>query len=232
MYKLQLKILLFGDSSARKTEIVKKYTVNRSNVSQLTTSGIGADHNEQVIYIDKYEIKMDIWDTLGQERYRSINKSFYKNADGIIFAYNIADYSSFDHIKKWIRLINERDIKCKYILCGNRADLGEEKKRQITIEELKKFGEKLEIPFYEICSKTGYNLNEAFHKLVEMIMENKTEVQLIREYGLNNYDENLEVYKKKKEEKRILYQKDQEEETINIFIKLEKLYKLNKYTKF
>ena len=91
---------------------------------------------------------------------------------------------------------------------------------------------KKNLPVLEISSKTGYNLKEAFNKLVHMIMANKTEEELIRQYGLNNYAENLKLYQEKKEKEQKSLQKEKEKEEMNIVIKVNKLDKLNKYTKY
>ena len=230
MYKLELKILLVGDKNAGKTDIVEKYVDNRSNDIHLTT--IGSEHKDKVITIDNYEIKLMIWDTSGQERYRSINRNFIRNTDGIIFVYNITDLSSFEHIKEWIRNIKERDKNFKCVLCGNKADLEQGKERRILTDELEYYGRVEIIPVYEISSKTGYNLKEAFNKLVHMIMAYRSEEELIRQYGLNNYAENLTLYQEKKEKEQTLSQKEKEKEEINIIIKVNKLDKLNKYTKY
>ena len=232
MYKLELKILLVGDKNAGKTEIVEKYVDNRSNDIHLTT--IGSEHKDKIITIDNYEIKLMIWDTSGQERYRSINRNFFRNTDGIIFVYNVTDLSSFEHIKEWIRNIKERDKNFKCVLCGNKADLEQGKERQILTEELEYYGKEESLPAFEISSKKGYNLSEAFNKLVHMIMTNKSEEELIRQYGLNNYAENLKLYQEKKEKEQTLSQieKEKEKEEINIIIKVNKLDKLNKYTKY
>ena len=230
MYQLELKILLVGDKNAGKTEIVETYVDNRSNNIHLTT--IGSEHKDKVITIDNYEIKLMIWDTSGQERYRSINRNFIRNTDGIIFVYNITDLSSFENIKIWIRNMKERDINFKCVLCGNKADLEQGKGRRILIEELEFYGKEENLPVLEISSKTGYNLKEAFNKLVHMIMANKTEEELIRQYGLNNYAENLKLYQEKKEKEQKSLQKEKEKEEMNIVIKVNKLDKLNKYTKY
>ena len=132
------------------------------------------------------------------------------------------------------------NINIKYIVCGNRVDLEEE--RKVETESLKRFGLKMKIPVFEISSKTGYNLDEAFNKLAELIMENKTDKELIESYGANKIVNSLDLSKKKKGKEK-LKNKDKSKnnfsnekkevyEQINTFKLDTKLDKLNIYINF
>lgn len=117
--------------------------------------------------IKKYQIQ--IWDTTGTERWRSISISHYKGSDCAIFVYNINDRKSFDNIQIWIKtyqdLINNKEISM--VLVGNKFELVG--KREVTCEEGKLLANKYGIQFYEISCQTGENINEIFLNSVNEI---------------------------------------------------------------
>ena len=129
-----------------------------------------------------YNIKLQIWDTAGQERFHSITNNFFHNADGILFVYDITNRQSFNGVKVWIKEAEEIGNFYKRILIGNKIDLSE--KRQIPIEELENYCKEKNIDFFETSAKENIYLVEAFNKIVELILENKTDEEIIREFGV------------------------------------------------
>ena len=236
MAELKFKILLVGDSNVGKNEIMYKYVYN--SIPQCHLSTIGVDFNQKRIKINNYNIILQIWDSTGQEHYKSLSSSFIRGSDGIVFVYDITNSKSFSNLKEWIRDLENYNTNIKYILCGNRVDL--EEQRQVATEALKIYGLKMKIPVFEISSKTGYNLDEAFNKLVDLIMENKTGKELIESYGdNNNIKDSLFLSKKKKGLKNkdkpknnFSNKKKEVYEPINTFKLDTKLDKLNIYINF
>ena len=102
-----LKILLCGDSSVGKTTLLLRYVDDKFTETHMTT--IGVENKDKLINIKGKEINLQIWDISGQERFQSITKNFFRNADGIIFVFDITKEDSFDHIKNW--LMNSEDCK-------------------------------------------------------------------------------------------------------------------------
>ena len=100
------------------------------------------------IVIDNKKIRVKIWDTAGQEQYRSITCNFYRNADGIIVVYDATNRETFDKVGEWLQSIDDytpSDSQIPVILVGNKIDLPKE----VSTEEGKQLAENKGIPFFE-----------------------------------------------------------------------------------
>ena len=194
--QIKLKLLIIGDSSVGKTSMLLSYTDNYFPESHLAT--IGVEYKVKEIETDKYNISLQIWDTAGQERFRSITKSFFRNTNGIIFVYDVTCRKSFQSVKEWIKDSELHDTGFEKILCGNKIDLKE--KREVNFDELEEFGMKKKIEVMEISAKERININDAFQKIINLILSNKTDKEIIDEFGNknNNNDINLDKNNTKK----------------------------------
>jgi Ras-related protein Rab-1A len=194
--QIKLKLLIIGDSSVGKTSMLLSYTDNYFPESHLAT--IGVEYKVKEIQTDKYNISLQIWDTAGQERFRSITKSFFRNTNGIIFVYDITCRKSFQSVKEWIKDSELHDNGFEKILCGNKIDLKE--KREVNFDELEEFGMKKKIEVMEISARERINIDEAFQKIINLILSNKTDKEIIDEFGIknNNNDINLDKNNTKK----------------------------------
>ena len=182
--ELKLKILIIGDSGVGKTSILLKYVDNFFPDTHIAT--IGVEYKTKTITKGKYKITLNIWDTAGQERFKSITKSFFSNANGIIFVYDITKRDSFSGtsgVKSWIK-DSEEYGKFDRVLCGNKTDL--ENKRQVSFDELKEYAIKKKIEVFETSAKNGNNIDKIFETLVDTIIKNRTEDELIREFGIKS----------------------------------------------
>ena len=180
--ELKFKILIIGDSIVGKTSMLLKYVDNRFPETHIAT--IGAEYKIKTLTTDKYKINLNIWDTAGQERFRAITKSFFNNANGIIFVYDITDKKTFDNVKNWIK-DSEYYGQFESVLCGNKVDL-EKEKRQVKFDTLKEFGLKKKMEVFETSAKDGTNLEQAFQKLADLIVKSKSEDDLIREFEVKS----------------------------------------------
>jgi Ras-related protein Rab-1A len=194
--QIKLKLLIIGDSSVGKTSMLLSYTDNYFPESHLAT--IGVEYKVKEIQTDKYNISLQIWDTAGQERFRSITKSFFRNTNGIIFVYDITCRKSFQSVKEWIKDSELHDNGFEKILCGNKIDLKE--KREVNFDELEEFGMKKKIEVMEISAKENIKIDDAFQKIINLILKNKTDKEIIDEFGIknNNNDINLDKNNTKK----------------------------------
>ena len=200
--ELKLKLLIIGDSGVGKTSILLKYVENSFTDQHIAT--IGVEYKTKVIIKGKYKITLNIWDTAGQERFKSITKSFFSNANAIIFVYDITKRESFSGtsgVKNWIK-DSEEYGKFDRILCGNKLDL--EAKRKVTTDELKEYGIKKKIDVFETSAKNGHNINQIFDKLIDIIINSRSEDELIREFGVKSKSRGTTLSKKKsgKEQKQ------------------------------
>ena len=112
---------------------------------------------------------MQIWDTAGQEKFRNINTSYYKGANGILVVYDITNKETFDGLTSWLIEIEKNSSKDVYkLLIGNKNDL--EDKRQVTYNEGKEFASINGMEFFETSAKTAYKVQEAFELLTKDII--------------------------------------------------------------
>ena len=113
------------------------------------------------ISIKDRKIRIQLWDTAGQEAYRSITRSYYKSAACVFIVYDISDKKSFNDVEIWLKDCREICFKSVLIyLIGNKNDL--EDKRQVTTEEGKQFAEENNLKFYETSALNGNNIEEIF----------------------------------------------------------------------
>jgi len=165
------KILILGDSSVGKTSLLLQFCDEKFDPETLTTVGI--DYKKKFIMRHGQKIQLQLCDTAGQERFRSIAKNFYKNCDGIILVYDIANIKSFENIKSWINSIKDNvDLdKIGLIIVGNKIDL--EEKREVNLDTVKDFGEKHNIDVFEVSAKNGKGVEEIFTHLTKKLFQKK-----------------------------------------------------------
>lgn len=154
-YDLTFKMIIIGDSGVGKSSLTLKATKNKFD--DFYNATVGFEFYTFNVKIDDKIIKLQIWDTCGQEIYRSLISSFYKNAAIAMIVYSIDREESFKHLEYWINEIkNNSNPTTRIILIGNKVDL--EEKRQVSKED----GEKLALEhgicdYYETSAKTGFN---------------------------------------------------------------------------
>ena len=163
-YDKSIKIILLGDSGVGKTSLLNCLEPNNTDIDQKQT--ISLEYFNYVLKVNNNVIRMQIWDTVGHEKFNSIISNYYKTTDVAIFIYSIDDINSFNNINNWYNELNDKgnndnnNIKTIKILLGNKNDL--ENERKVTYE----MGEKLkkEKNFYyfqEInCSYKNKDVNE------------------------------------------------------------------------
>ena len=156
------KIVLVGDSGVGKTCIISRFVNARFDKSQMTTACPSFCTKE--INYPKYKktINLDIWDTAGQEIYRSISKLFYKGASIGILVYDIANQESFKSIKEyWYKELKENtDSNTSFMLVGNKADLFE--LEQVKEEEAKEYASSINAEFYLTSAKNNIRITDLF----------------------------------------------------------------------
>ena len=168
------KILLLGDSSVGKTCFLMRYTDN--TFQEIHMSTIGLDYKLKNVQLDDGKIvKIQIWDTAGQDRFRSITKNYYKGAHGIILIYDITNKKSFENVRNWINQIKEEvSEKVSIILVGNKID--DEEHRVVPTVEGEKLSKELGLMFFECSAKSGINIDSTFNELVKKTVANYTKV--------------------------------------------------------
>ena len=159
------KLLLLGDSAVGKSCLLLRYCDEKFQDIHLAT--IGLDFRLKTIYLENNKkIKVQIWDTAGQDRFLAITKNYYRGANGILLVFDVTNSSSFEHIKNWIEQIkDEASDKIIIYLLGNKIDCIDN--RVIKKEEGKKLSEEFGLKYYETSAKNNENVENAFLDLIK-----------------------------------------------------------------
>ena len=167
--KVDIKIITLGDSHVGKSSLIIKYIDNKFSNVYMSTIGFDLKH-KQIILRDGTEAKIMIYDTAGQERFKSLAANYIKKANGILLVYDIAEHSTFENIGMWMESITEeKGDKLPIVLVGNKADLTDE--RQVSNEEGKNLAENKGFHFYETSCKNGTTVTGCFLDLAELVYE-------------------------------------------------------------
>ena len=164
----RINIMILGNSKVGKTCFILRYTDNIFQEVYLST--IGIDFKTKTETVNNKQYKIYLYDTTGQEKYKSIALNIIKNAQGIILMYDITDRESFESIPEWIKSIKDaKGSNFPMILLGNKLD--KEDVRVIKEKEGKELADEYKIKFFETSNKTGTNIQEAGMALVNEILK-------------------------------------------------------------
>lgn len=159
-----IKCLLIGSSGVGKSSILERYTSDIFHQHFITT--IGVDYKFKNIVIDNYNVKLQLWDTASQERFRCITTNYYRNSHIIIVCFDITDIHSFKDLDYWLNDCKKNIYEPILIaICGTKTDL--EKKRAVLYEDAKTFADFKNLPYFEISSKDGIGINIMFETLIK-----------------------------------------------------------------
>ena len=181
-----LKILLLGNGTVGKTSLINRYLKNVYNPVYLTT--IGIDQSIKFLSVNNKHIKLSIWDTAGQEQFRTIAKSFYNKTDAVILCFDLTEKESLDSISYWIeQLCNKIELnKIGLVLVGTKLDLADLEKVEGISEEVKKYVDKYNIKYYKTSSLSGVNVKEVFNYLIKLTLN----IKKLKEFENDKKDEN------------------------------------------
>jgi Ras-related protein Rab-2A len=129
---------------------------------------VGVEFGTQMVSLDGKKVKIQIWDTAGQESFRSITRSYYRGAAGVVLVYDITRRESFNHLSIWLDDARRHsNDTISVLLVGNKTDL--EENRQVSREEGEKFAHENNMMFIETSAKTAQNIDEAFMSIAKVI---------------------------------------------------------------
>ena len=174
---VEAKIVLLGDVSVGKTSIASRYCKNSFNEHHINTIG-GAYQQQKVVLQNGVVVKLHIWDTSGQERFRAMTNLYYRDAQVAILTYDIACTTSFTSIEFWINELKYKVENENMILClvGNKCDVSAEE-RKIPKIQGENFAKENNMLFFETSAKTGEGVSDLFvtiaNKVFELLKTNK-----------------------------------------------------------
>ena len=178
-FSYSVKFIIVGDSSVGKSNILLRFSRNVFDPGHQATLGIEFA-NKHIIY-NNIDYLVQVWDTAGQENFRSVGRAYYKASAVAMVVYDISNEESFQHIQAWIKDCKDLAPKTvQLILVGNKSDL--EDKRVISFERGQNLAKENHMLFFETSALNGNGVEEAFQKSIELVD------QKIRSgfYDLNN----------------------------------------------
>ena len=194
----KFKVVIVGDSSVGKTNLVKRFMNNTFIKDSKAT--VGVEFMSKTFIVNKKIFKVELWDTAGQERYKAITAAYYKGAKGAMIVYDVTSKLTFDNVDKWC---NELRIKgsnnINIIMVGNKIDLKEN--IIITSDMSQEKAKFLQVPVMETSALDSSNVKEAFYLLIqEMYLSLKNKEKNI--VGSDNIEEGVALDVQKKENKK------------------------------
>jgi Ras-related protein Rab-2A len=193
MYDYLFKLVVLGDSAVGKSCMVNRFSENQFLHSYDVT--IGVEFVSKIINICNKKIKLQIWDTAGQEQFRSIISSYYRNTAGAVICYDSTCRKSFLNVATWYKELQNIADNPKILLVATKCDLGG---RTVSFSEGENYAKENNMDFIEVSSKSGKNIVEAFTILAtiiykDFISDNSTiPKQFIRSYEQINIKDNKE----------------------------------------
>ena len=119
----KVKIILLGSATVGKSSIISQYTLQKFNLEN--TNSTASDKTKKTVEIKEEKLELEIWDTVGQEIYKNVNKIFLKNSDIVILVYDITNNKSFEELQYWYNQVKEFNLNSETIFAvvGNKNDL-------------------------------------------------------------------------------------------------------------
>ena len=163
--EFEIKICLLGNLYVGKTSIASRYCKNSFTENYMNTIG-GAYQQQNVVLNNGTKIKLHIWDTSGQDRFRSMTNLYYRDAQVAILTYDVTNEESFEGLNYWLNELSEKVERDSMLLClvGNKNDV-EPSKKTVPTSKGKAFAEENNMIFFETSAKTGAGVKELFQTI-------------------------------------------------------------------
>eukprot|EP01095_Lingulamoeba_sp_RSL-Kostka_P005503 TRINITY_DN1683_c0_g1_i1.p1 TRINITY_DN1683_c0_g1~~TRINITY_DN1683_c0_g1_i1.p1 ORF type:complete len:207 (-),score=73.36 TRINITY_DN1683_c0_g1_i1:262-882(-) len=170
-FDILFKLLLIGDSGVGKSCILVRFVDDEFEEDQVCT--IGVDFKVKMINMQGKKINLTIWDTAGQEKFRSLTSSYYRGTNGIILVYDVTKKESFDNIEMWLGEVEmyTNTIEPVKLLVGNKVD--KESDREVSVNQGEELAKEKGMVFIETSAKTKKGIKQAFQEIVQQIIDQK-----------------------------------------------------------
>ena len=189
---IKLKLIVVGNQSTGKSCILNRFVNETFDENYQAT--IGLDFQSKNVTIHDQDVRLILYDTAGQEKFRSLIPMYIREAQIILLIYDISNRDSFDSLPKWLReVMDVKNSEAVFALIGNKIDL--ENERKVTFEEGQKFADQNNFIFQEVSAKDGTNFQKLFEtQLFEAIYNKfKNEYDKREKMGYDDNNDNYET---------------------------------------
>jgi len=175
-----LKIVILGKSGVGKTSLLKRFTDDEFSTNHLVTIGVDFKTKDVEVLHGKIA-KLQLWDTAGQDLYRTLVASYYRGSDGLIVVYDITDRDSFEQVPYWLGEAGRyASPDVSRMLIGNKAD--KEQDRAVDRRVAQSFADRYGLTFIETSAKSASNVESAFINLAHTVIQDKVDRGVVDEY--------------------------------------------------
>jgi small GTP-binding protein len=165
-FDYSLKIVVIGDSGVGKTCLLLRFVRNEWEPDSQPT--LGVEFLAKVVNTDNHRIQLQLWDTAGQELFRSVTRGYYRGSAGALVLFDLTSRHSFVSVDRWLRDLREvARPDLSIALIGNKVDLAD--RREVSLEEAREYAERNKIAYFETSAKSGDGVESAVNECVGQI---------------------------------------------------------------
>ncbi|XP_039941862.1 ras-related protein Rab-44 isoform X5 [Hirundo rustica] len=167
-------VLFVGDSHVGKTSFL--YRLHADTFNPHLAATVGLDYQIKTLVVDNKSFALRLWDSAGQERYRSVTKQFFRKADGVVLMYDITSEYSFSDVRYWLGCIQDAaEDGIAVLLLGNKTDCAAQ--RQVPTKEGECLAKEHQLMFYECSAASGHNVFESMVSFVRLLKVREDELK-------------------------------------------------------
>jgi small GTP-binding protein len=171
-FDYSLKVVVVGDSGVGKTCLLIRFV--RDIFDEESQPTLGVEFLTKIVQTERHRIQLQLWDTAGQELFRSVTRGYYRGSAGALLLFDITNRESFDNMGRWlqdIRDVARADVVT--VLIGSKSDLANE--RQVSTDEAETFAKEHSMAYFETSAKTGDQIIASIEACVKVIEKNVDE---------------------------------------------------------
>ncbi|XP_066934855.1 ras-related protein Rab-24-like [Clytia hemisphaerica] len=172
--KVDIKVVLLGRYFCGKTSLIQRFIYGTFEDRYSNT--IGAAFSGKTITVNGKSVEVAIWDTVGDEKYESLSRMYYRNAKAAVLCYDLTDSKSWDRAKFWVDEVRKNEEDCKIYLCGTKLDLIANQERAVDFRDVSKYAQSIGAKEFETSSKSGENIDEVFQTIVSDYLEHNKDM--------------------------------------------------------
>lgn len=166
-YQHLYKVIVVGAGKVGKTSLTIRFAEDRFRESYLPT--LGVDFMTKNLTVNEAKVKLQLWDTGGQEFVMSLLPFYFSGAAGGVLVYDITNRNSFNSLDYWLKQIRQNAGEVPVVLAGNKVDIAD--KRKVSTEEAQAFAADKNLLYLETSAKTGISVPDLFEGIVKVIVE-------------------------------------------------------------